>query len=147
LTKAGLQLGSLYALFAGLATLANLLTQWSVFRLCQGSHCLLLGIAAGTIVGLVVKYDLDKRWIFEDRVTGVGQHARKFSLYSLTGVFTTAIFWTTELAFATIGELEVWRYIGAILGLALGYSLKFLLDRRFVFANSVEGQTNMPQAN
>ena len=53
----------------------------------------------GTLAGLVLKYLLDKRWIFADRETGAAAHGRKFTLYTLMGVVTTAIFWGTETAF------------------------------------------------
>ncbi|MGI9404454.1 MAG: GtrA family protein [Hyphomicrobium sp.] len=136
MSKAWSRIGLMYAAFAGLATLANLVAQWSVFRLYDGAHSLPLGMAAGTLVGLMVKYVLDKRWIFEDYETGASRHARKFSLYSLTGVFTTALFWATELVSAHVGQREIWRYVGAVVGLGIGYSIKYCLDRRFVFART-----------
>lgn len=136
MSKTWSQIGLMYAAFAGLATLANLVAQWSVFRLYEGAHSLPLGMAAGTLVGLGVKYVLDKRWIFEDCETGVSQHARKFSLYSLMGVVTTALFWATELVFAHVGQGEIWRYVGAVVGLGIGYSIKYCLDRRFVFVRT-----------
>lgn len=90
------------------------------------------GMAAGTATGLVSKYLLDKFWIFDDRSVGLSENVHKFGFYSLTGVLTTAVFWGTETAFALVGN-EAMRYLGAVLGLAIGYALKFHLDRRFVF--------------
>ena len=48
-------------------------------------------------------------------------------------MLTTAIFWGTELAFVALGDAPWLRYVGAVLGLAVGYTAKYRLDRRFVF--------------
>lgn len=130
------RLVAFYILFAAFATLANIGTQFVFFRIYAGSFALPLAMIAGTAVGLVLKYGLDKTWIFHDRETGFEQHARKFTLYSLIGLGTTAIFWSTELAFAAIGPWEGWRYIGAGIGLSIGYAIKYFADRKYVFPRS-----------
>lgn len=56
-------------------------------------------VAVGTLVGLGVKYYLDKRWIFFDHKKGVHHYSRQFSLYALMGIFTTTIFWGFETVF------------------------------------------------
>ena len=127
-----LGLAARYAAFAAVSTAINLATQWLSFHLYRGPGELMLGIAAGTATGLVSKYVLDKFWIFDDRSAGVIENVQKFSYYTLTGVITTAIFWSTEAAFALAGN-QAMRYLGAVVGLSIGYFLKFHLDRRFVF--------------
>lgn len=121
-----------YSAFAVVATLVNLATQWLSFHVYRGAGEFAVGVAAGTATGLVSKYVLDKFWIFDDRSLGVVENVHKFSYYTLTGVVTTAIFWATETAFALSGQVAM-RYLGAALGLAVGYTLKYHLDRRFVF--------------
>ena len=69
-------------------------------------------VGAGTIVGLVVKYLLDKRWIFADTSTGVKAHSKKFGLYTAMGLITTAIFWGTETAFWLIWQTDMMRETG-----------------------------------
>ena len=49
------------------------------------------------------------------------------------GVVTTAIFWGMELTFNAIDSGNRSRFLGAVLGLAIGYFVKYHLDRRFVF--------------
>lgn len=123
-----------YSLFAVLATLANLGAQRLVLMLGQGPALFVTAMVVGTALGLVVKYILDKRWIFADTETGVKAHGRKFSLYTAMGLITTAIFWGAEtLAWALTQSHEA-REIGAVIGLAIGYVVKYQLDRRFVFA-------------
>ena len=124
----------LYVAFAVLATVANLGAQRLILRIDASS--LSLAMLGGTLVGLVVKYTLDKRWIFADFSTGMRSHGRKFTLYSAMGLFTTAIFWSSETAFWLIWRTEAMRETGAVLGLAVGYFVKYRLDRRFVFSDT-----------
>lgn len=124
-----------YAAFAVLATIANLVTQRVVLQLGETGVHFAAAVGAGTIVGLVIKYLLDKRWIFYDVETGVKRHSRKFSLYTAMGLVTTAIFWGTETAFWLIWQTAMMRELGAILGLSVGYVVKYNLDRRFVFTD------------
>jgi putative flippase GtrA len=122
-----------YALFAVIATIANLATQRIVLSGGDTATHFAAAVAAGTLVGLVVKYVLDKRWIFFDSASGVRAHGRRFSLYTAMGLITTAIFWGTETAFWLIWKTDAMRELGAILGLAVGYVVKYNLDKRFVF--------------
>lgn len=131
--RAATQTVLLYVAFAAVATAVNIGTQFIVFQLVSGSSALWIGMIAGTATGLIIKYALDKVWIFNDRETGFRQHAEKFSRYSFIGLGTTGIFWITELSFAAIGPWEGWRYIGALVGLSIGYTIKYFADRRFVF--------------
>jgi len=52
------------------------------------------------------------------------------------GLVTTAIFWGAETASWLVWRTELARELGAILGLAVGYVVKYRLDRRFVFTAS-----------
>lgn len=122
-----------YGFFAALATVANLGVQRGALALWPE---LLPAMLAGTAVGLVVKYLLDKHWIFFDAATGLAQHGRKFMLYSAMGVVTTLIFWGFETGAWYLWKTDLAREAGAILGLAIGYVVKFLLDRRFVFTDA-----------
>lgn len=122
-----------YATFAVLATLANLAAQRAVLWWDASSRGFVLALLAGTAVGLVLKYLLDKRWIFHDTAGGLAAHGRKFTLYTVMGVATTLIFWGSETAFWVIWQTEAMREAGAVLGLAVGYVVKYWLDRRFVF--------------
>jgi putative flippase GtrA len=125
-----------YTVFAVIATLANLATQRLVLIQGDSAPWFAAAVAAGTLVGLVVKYVLDKRWIFADTSTGMKAHGRKFTLYTAMGLVTTAIFWGTETAFWWIWQTDAMRELGAVLGLSVGYVVKYNLDRRFVFTDN-----------
>lgn len=125
-----------YTVFAVIATLANLAMQRLV--LTQGTTAMwfMAAVGLGTMVGLIVKYILDKRWIFADTSTGVKANGKKFGLYTAMGLITTAIFWGVETAFWLTWKTDLMRELGAVLGLGIGYVVKYNLDRRFVFTDS-----------
>lgn len=125
-----------YAAFAVIATIANLGIQRLVLTQGRDGITFALAVGAGTLVGLIIKYILDKRWIFFDLDTGVKAHGQKFSLYTAMGLITTAIFWSTETVFWLIWRVDIMREFGAVIGLSIGYVVKYNLDRRFVFTDS-----------
>jgi putative flippase GtrA len=122
-----------YAAFAMIATLANLAAQRLVLQLGDSAGWFTAALVAGTLVGLVIKYLLDRRWIFYDVRTGALHHSRTFVLYTAMGLITTAIFWSAETAFWLTWRTDMMRELGAVLGLSAGYVVKYHLDRRFVF--------------
>lgn len=122
-----------YALFAALATLANLGSQRAVLTLGDDTPQYVAAVIVGTLLGLVVKYVLDKRWIFADPSTGLRAHGRMFTLYTIMGGITTALFWGFETVFWLTFHTHTARELGALIGLAIGYAVKYRLDRRFVF--------------
>ena len=128
-----------YTVFAVLATLVNLGAQRLVLAYGETALVFALAVGAGTVAGLVVKYALDKRWIFYDLETGAKAHSEKFLKYTAMGLITTVIFWGTETAFWLIWQTDGMRELGAILGLSVGYVLKYQLDRRYVFPDSALG--------
>jgi putative flippase GtrA len=120
----------LYLVFAGLATVANLAAQELFLRM---SGSLVVAILAGTAAGFATKYVLDKKWVFSDRYTTHRQELRKVTLYGAFSVATTLVFWLFEVAFWMAWRTDFAKYTGAVLGLAVGYAIKFVLDRTFVF--------------
>jgi putative flippase GtrA len=125
-----------YTIFAVVATLANLAVQRVVLSYDASSRGFALAVAAGTAAGLLIKYLLDKRWIFNDVSSGARSHGRKFTLYTVMGIITTMVFWGTETGFWLLWRTEFMRELGAILGLCIGYFIKYKLDRRYVFTDS-----------
>ena len=122
-----------YALFAVIATVLNLAAQMATFAVVEGPYALFAALLTGSVVGIVAKYILDKKWIFFDTQTRLAQDGVKFAKYTLMGVLTTAIFWATEILFDTMFESPAMRYLGAVIGLTIGYVTKYHLDRRYVF--------------
>ena len=122
-----------YAILALIATAANIGAQDFVIRIYSGTFDLLVSLIVGTGVGLVVKYVLDKRYIFLFRARSVAHDTQTFALYTVMGLATTVIFWGFEFGFHLIFETKEMRYLGGVIGLAIGYLTKYHLDKRFVF--------------
>lgn len=132
--RAATRIAVLYVFIAIVATVANLGAQAIVVWIYAGVLAVELSILVGTAVGLPLKYVLDKHFIFEFRSDNLAHDGRLFLLYSFIGIFTTALFWGIEYAFHWMFGTDQMRYVGGALGLALGYAIKYQLDKRFVFA-------------
>jgi len=122
-----------YVIFAALSTLINLAFQYLSFALYSGLFSLYIAMFMGTLAGLILKYILDKKYIFFHTPASKKDDGKKFILYSFMGVFTTLIFWGFEISFDYFFDDANAKYIGAILGLGIGYIVKYNLDKKFVF--------------
>lgn len=122
-----------YAIFALLSTIVNILFQYLSFLVYEGFLSLYVAMFIGTIAGLVLKYVLDKKYIFYHTPKSKKDDGKKFFLYSLMGVFTTFIFWAFEIGFDYMYESENAKYVGGVLGLSIGYVVKYFLDKKYVF--------------
>lgn len=125
-----------YTLFALTAILVNLISQDIIIRVYTGIFSLYVSIFLGTLIGLLVKYILDKKYIFSFQTIDLTEDGKKFILYSLMGVGTTLVFWGFELSFDYLFQTKIMRYTGAALGLTIGYTSKYYLDKHFVFVRS-----------
>lgn len=122
-----------YIFFALLASFANIFTQRIIFSINQSKIYFIIAIGCGTLIGLITKFYLDKKWIFFDKVKSLKLEGFKFGLYTSMGIFSTLIFWSTETIFWLIWQTDKMREIGALIGLCLGYVIKYNLDKRYVF--------------
>tara|TARA_Y100000589_G_C27104955_1_gene609672 strand:+ start:297 stop:722 length:426 start_codon:yes stop_codon:yes gene_type:complete len=130
-----------YFAFAIVCTVLNLGTQFwilewidhSRFGLNDYDYILTFAIVCGTFVGLVSKFLLDKFYVFMDPRENIRDEASKFFVYSSLGIITTLVFWAVEWSFYILWKNPMAKYLGGALGLGVGYCLKYVLDRRFVF--------------
>ena len=132
-----MSLALLYLLLALISTASNIGAQDIVIRLYHGPFPIVASVFVGTGVGLVVKYTLDKHYIFRFRARDTLHDAQTFMIYTAMGVATTLLFWTFEFGFNHIFQTKEMRYLGALIGLGLGYWAKYNLDKRFVFHTRV----------
>ena len=95
----------------------------------------LIKIAVGTILGFMTKFVLDKFFVFREKQKSISHTFKQIIIYGFLAVFTTLIFWSFQLGFKLVFGSGVIEYIGAVLGLAIGYTIKFFLDKKFVFVN------------
>lgn len=122
-----------YSMFAILAMVINIGAQYTSLSIYSGQYSLYAAMFWGTLVGLIVKYILDKKYIFQFKTKTIKEDSFKFVLYSLMGVLTTIIFWGFELAFNYLLSFDSAKYFGAIIGLSIGYMTKYQLDKKYVF--------------
>jgi putative flippase GtrA len=128
-----MKLATTYTIFALLSTIANIGSQDLALRLYSGLYAVTLSVMIGTGVGLVVKYVLDKKYIFNYQTRDLSHDTKTFTLYTIMGVITTIIFWGFEFGFEFTFHTKEMRYLGGVIGLAIGYYIKYQLDKRFVF--------------
>lgn len=124
-----------YTIFAATSILINLLFQYLNFFFYNGFASLYVAMIVGTLAGLMTKYFLDKKWIFYHNPKDKKDDARKFILYSFMGLFTTIIFWGTEIVFDYLVPTPNAKYLGAVIGLCVGYVIKYYLDKKYVFVH------------
>lgn len=128
-----MRLAILYAVIALIATATNIGSQELTVRAYSGPFQIALSVFIGTGVGLVVKYLLDKAFIFRFTARDKLHDVQTFGLYTVMGIATTAIFWGFEFGFNHAFQSKEMRYLGGLIGLAIGYWTKYHLDKRYVF--------------
>ena len=131
--KSPLTIAVVYIVFASLSTLINIGTQILSIWSYKGPYAVEVSMLAGTATGLPLRYLLEKRYIFSFKSESISHDGRLFAFYSFMSIFTTAIFWVTEYAFDLIFAVESMRYVGGVIGLAIGFYVKYRLDKKFVF--------------
>ena len=120
-----------YFLFCLLAIVANLGLQAIAHEILRTPDWFSIGI--GTAGGLILKYILDKKFIFFAEKTTAVRDFTRFIIYTLFGLLTTLLFWSVEWAFIKLWAHQSSRYWGGVIGLSLGYFIKYKLDRKWVF--------------
>ena len=136
MTKSAVSIAFLYSLFAAFSTVINIGFQMLSIWAYTGIYALEVSIFIGTVAGLPLRYLLEKQYIFSYESDGIFHNGRLFVLYSFMGVFTTVIFWSFEYAFHLIFANDIMRYLGGVVGLAIGFYVKYQLDKKFVFINN-----------
>lgn len=122
-----------YTLCAIIATLVNICSQELSLAIYRSAYSITVSVLVGTAAGLIVKYVLDKRYIFQFQASDAKHDTQTFIIYTLMGLLTTVVFWGFEFGFDHVFGTKHMRYAGGVLGLALGYYIKYQLDKRFVF--------------
>jgi putative flippase GtrA len=122
-----------YTIFALIATISNICSQVISIQLYSGTYALPVSLIIGTLVGLLIKYQLDKQYIFHYVTDSITHDSKTFFIYTIMGVVTTCIFFAFELSFNYLFKLNSMRYLGGVIGLSIGYFMKYHLDKRFVF--------------
>jgi len=135
MTKTVTRIAVLYTLFAVLSTAINIGSQMLSIWVYKGPFSVEISILVGTAMGLPLRYFLEKRYIFNFSSKNLVHDGKLFIIYSAMGVITTLIFWGMEYAFHLIYDTDFMRYLGGIIGLSIGFYVKYQLDKKYVFVN------------
>ena len=136
MTKTATKIAILYTLFAVVSTAINIGSQMLSIWVYEGPFSVEISILFGTVMGLPLRYFLEKRYIFNFTSKNLVHDGKLFIFYSAMGVITTLIFWGTEYAFHLIYDTDFMRYLGGVFGLSIGFYVKYQLDKKYVFVNS-----------
>jgi putative flippase GtrA len=138
MTKTATKIVVLYSLFAVLSTAINIGSQMLSIWIYKGPLAVEISILVGTAMGLPLRYFLEKRYIFNFTSINLVHDGKLFVFYSAMGVITTLIFWGTEYAFHLVYDTDLMRYLGGIIGLSIGFYVKYQLDKKYVFVNGFD---------
>lgn len=136
MTQTARSIAMMYTLFAAFSTIINIVSQMLSNWVYTGPFAIELSILVGTVAGLPLRYFLEKRFFFTFNSKNIAHDSKLFLLYGAVSVITTLIFWGIEFAFHLIFSTEVMRYFGGVIGLSIGFYLKYQLDKRYVFVKS-----------
>ena len=117
----------LYFLFALLAAFVNLIGQ-HIFLTYNKN--LFLAVIVGSAAALFFKYILDSSIVFDGKKR---INLKTFLTYAFIGACITPIIWVVEVIFLNIFGTVFMRDVGALLGIALAYYIKYEMDKRYVF--------------
>ena len=140
----------LYIFFAFLSALINILTQIIIQKILYIAEFdflkkavlgninseIIIKMLIATVVAFLFKFIVDKVVIFQDKTTNLKENFTKITVYGFFAIFTTIIFWGFEISFKYFFSFKYSEYFGGVIGLALGYTIKFILDSKFVFQPS-----------
>ena len=133
MTLTAVRIAVLYTAFAVLSTVINIGSQVLSIWAFKGPYSVEISILVGTAAGLPLRYFLEKHYIFNFKSQNLKHDGKLFVVYSAMGVITTLMFWGTEYAFHLIYDTDFMRYVGGVIGLAVGFYVKYQLDKKYVF--------------
>lgn len=120
---------------AFIAIIFNILIQSFVF-ITLGSNSIIVlytAMISSTFFTLLLKFWLDKKYLFKFNFKTFKNLYKGFSLYSINGLLTTLIFWFIENIFYFLFDNKYMILFGAVIGLSIGYIVKYNLDKKLVF--------------
>jgi positive regulator of sigma E activity len=121
-----------YFLFSFFSILINIVSQEITLYFYTN---IFISIINGTITGFIFKFYVDKKYIFSGENTIFSM--KELFLYASTAILTTIIFWSFELIFLYLFESKAFKIFGAVLGLSIGFLIKYQLDKKITFNSNV----------
>lgn len=123
----------IYSLITIFAIAVNILCQALMIMLYKDIYAIQISVLVGTVVGLPIKYLLEKRYVFQFKSENWNHDRQTLIMYTFMGIFTTAVFISVEFTFHMVFNTDLMRFIGGAIGLIIGNVIKYHLDKRYVF--------------
>lgn len=128
----------LYFIFAIISIILNISIQELFFIFIgRESQVLAIAMVIATIVSFVFKYFMDKFYVFNSKSETKKEEVKKVFLYGFFSVFTTLIYMVVEFAFHISFSFQHKEELGAMLGLTIGYIVKYIIDKKITFKREV----------
>jgi hypothetical protein len=134
----------LYSFFVAVGITTNLITQLLVAKVLTQVFQIYIGMSLGALTSMLVKFQLDRHYIFLCRPSSLITRGRQFFFYSLFGIVNISCFWSAELTFHFLFQAPSMRYVGAFIGLIVGHALKYRVDKRLVFKDALPAMSKGP---
>ena len=125
---------SLHSLYVNPWICSQLSSEFIQTYYCPEFYRIIFSNLLGVAVGYIVKFILDKFIVFEKKSTDLKQTSKEFIKYFLFALITTAINLGIQLSLIYLAGFP--DFLGLAISLSVGYTIKFLLDRKYVFPNT-----------
>jgi len=107
----------------------------------RSTEAVILAIVVATVVSFVVKFFIDKNIIFKTKKGHQNERRKQVLLYAVFSIGTTLIYILVEMifhfSFDSADLYEKKEEIGAIIGLLMGYSIKYIVDMKITFKEKI----------
>ena len=91
-----------------------------------------MAIITGTITGFISKYYFDKNFILKDKTSLILDKSKQILKYLIL-LYLHSHFLDNRISILDYLYTHSAREIGAVIGLSIGYYLKYKLDKKYVF--------------
>jgi len=122
---------SRYFCVASSSIVLNILIQFLSVQIYRGIFFIELSIIIATLLTMPTRYFIEKNYVFYGLQKS--SDSLSFSMYTFSAIVSTIIFWSIEYSFHLIYYSDLLRYLGGILGLSIGFIIKFFIDKLYIF--------------
>lgn len=121
-----------YSFISFISILFNVIAQFIFTKLFYYNYNFLIEMFLGSISGVTVKIILDRTYIFYYMNEKSIGNILRFVVYSFFEIISILLFIILEVIFNFFIPIPFSRYLGVIIGLSIGYSIKYHFDKRYI---------------
>ena len=121
-----------YLILCFFAIFLNIVSQQIFLLFFAGPYSIEISILIGTIMTFFLRFYLEKNFVFLKDKFSFKTESMLY-MYFVSSIFTTLIFWIFEYSFHLFFDTDFLRYIGATIGLLVGFYIKYKIDKGLTF--------------